>query len=495
MTPRFLDLFAWEWRQAGRAPLLWTILAILCASFMWGAVNTSWLHQAQSLAISQAAKDADVQDAAARALARDFHEPVTPEKGQVAYWQDPTNVAGYSEYFVKSLAAKPHLPASPLAVGVSDLAPSRLEIKLNTPFGFVDTYDFQNPRGLALGRFDLAFAAVFLAPAALILLLCLLATVERDRGMLRLVASQSTGSVAWVSARLLAILAWVLPVINLGLALAMAVAGASLEAAGAIGAAAVLLTAYLLFWAAVAFVVLLWQPAASSALSILAATWAVLTIGAPIALGALLSALDPAPSSVAYVDAQRRVGDAVQAERDAIIARAVAQRPDLTELGRPLSSLDHATRLSFLVPETERRLSALRTAAHAHRLRQHRAAQAAGYVLPALGVEGALARLAGVDAARHLQFELQAQAHQARLRGVVYPLVQAEMLEPPPPEQRATRGILNLDQPPNLPAFAFAEADGPSPAARALGYGLWLSIAAGLIAAAAAARFKAWRVL
>lgn len=494
MSPRFTDLFAWEWRQAGRNPLLWTILAVLAASFVWGAMNTASLHREQTAAIARAADGAKAYDAQTRALTQAFHAPISPGKGLVAYWQDPTNIAGYSEYFIKALATKPHRPASPLAAGVSDLAPTRLEIKLNTPFGFLDTYDFENPRGLALGRFDLAFAAVFLAPVALLLLVCLLGTVERDRGMLRLVASQSVGARAWVGARLLALLAWVLPAAVLSLVLAMALAGAPLAAAGDVAAAAILLVAYLLFWSALAFFVLARQPTAAAALSILSALWAILTIGAPIAVGAALAIADPAPSPVLYVDAQRRTTDAVQAQRDAIIGRAVATRPDLARIVRPAATWDHATRLSFLIPETEQRLAALRNAAETHRDRQSKAAAIAGFVLPSVGMEGALARLAGVDAERHRAFETQARAYQLSLRDHVYPLVQAQLHQPAPPAERATRGILNLDQPLDLPPFAFQEPPG-SATARALAFAGWLCVVAALIAVLAARRADRWRVL
>lgn len=495
MTPRFVDLFVWEWRQAGRAPLLWTILLVLSASFIWGALNTAWLHRDQTASIAQAMSDLSEKEAADRALARHFREPVSADKGPVAYWQDPTNVAGYSEYFVRRIAAKPHLPASPLAAGVSDLAPSRLEIKLNTPFGFSDTYDFQNPRGLSLGRFDLAFAIVFLAPAALILLCCLLGTAEKDRGMLRLVASQSVGAATWVGTRLLAILAWVLPIAALSLVLALALAGVPLAALAAIAAATVLLSAYLLFWGAVAFLVLAVQPTASAALSLLTAIWAVVTIGAPIAIGAALSIVDPAPSPVRFIDAQRRVTDAVQVDRDAIITRAVARKLELHDLGRPIESLDHATRLSFLVPEIERRLAPLRLAADDHRLRQAQAASMVSLALPSIGVEIALARLAGVDTERHSAFEAQARAYQLRLRSQVHPLVQAQMLLPPQPATRATRGSLSLAEPLALPAFAFKEPSGSSPITNALLYGLWLGVAAPVLALIATRRAKTWRIL
>jgi ABC-2 type transport system permease protein len=169
-APAFADLYVWEWRHVGRSPLLWSVVFILLASFTWGAVTTATKHDEQSAALERARADDEsfVTSTAERSVA--YRAKITEGAGQVAYWQDPTNVAGYSEYFVRRHALKPHLPSSPLATGVSDLAPSRLEIKRNTPFGYHDTYDFENPRGLALGRFDFAFAVVVLLPIGMLLL-------------------------------------------------------------------------------------------------------------------------------------------------------------------------------------------------------------------------------------------------------------------------------------------------------------------------------------
>ncbi len=74
----------------------------------------------------------------------------------------------------------PQLPAAFAAVGArggaSDLLPDRQRIKLATLFGSEDAYDFQNPRGLALGRFDLSFVVTNLLPVAIVLLTVLLCT-------------------------------------------------------------------------------------------------------------------------------------------------------------------------------------------------------------------------------------------------------------------------------------------------------------------------------
>lgn len=495
-APAFRDLFAWEWRRVARSPLMWAVLLTLSASFVWGAVNTASLHRAQETAMDRAsAADAKWHADAAR-LARAFHAPVSEGAGQVAYWQDPTNVAGYSEYFVRQPALKHHLPLSPLATGVSDLAPSRLEIKLNTPFGFADTYDFENPRGLALGRFDLAFAIVFLLPIGLLLLFALLVTFERDRDMLRLIAAQATHPRIWIGARVAAILAWTFPVLAVALLVALVAAGVPLGAVvPALGAALLIVILYILFWSGVALIVLARQPGAGAALGSFAAIWALLTIGLPLAVSAVTGLIDPPPSAVHYVDSQRRITDDIQKERDALVAKAMEARPDLRAHADRIGSLDHATRLSFLIPETERRLAPLKGALEDHRARQEELAGWAGFAIPTLGVENALTRLAGTDPGRQRAFEAQARDYQYRLRELVYPLVQSEIAEPPAPEERPTRGRLNLAEPLALPEFVMSDLPPGTRAGAVLPFVAWLALLALLAGALGLSRIREWEVV
>ncbi|MBM0104948.1 DUF3526 domain-containing protein [Steroidobacter sp. S1-65] len=494
-APAFRDLFVWEWRHVGRSPLLWSIVVILLASFCWGALTTAFKHNEQSAALERARADdqALIASTAERAVA--YRAKITEDAGQVAYWQDPTNVAGYSEYFVRRHALKPHLPLSPLATGVSDLAPSRLEIKLNTPFGFNDTYDFENPRGLALGRFDFAFAVVVLLPIGLLLLCALLITFERDRGMLRLVAAQAVGPRRWIGARMAAILAWFVPAVLLAQVVALAIAGVPLgQVAAPLAVSLVLTLLYIFFWSGIALFVLARQPSAGAALGMFGAIWALLIIGLPMAISALVATVDPPPSAVEYVDAQRRVRDEIDAERDALLTQALGARPDLAAHVHRATSLDYATRLSFLVPEIERRLSPQRVAMEDHRVRQERIAFATGFLLPTLGIESAFAALAGTDPERQRRFEQAAREYQQQLRACVYPLVQAEITKPPAPPVRETRGRLNLPEPLDLPEFSMTEASNAERIRNVLPFAFWLALLATVTSIAGWRRADRWQV-
>ena len=489
-APAFTGLLRWELRQVGRSRLLWLVLGVLVLAMVWGARGGADLHRQQDAAIERARHgDAAWMDQV-RERARRYAEPAA---GELPYWQDPTDIAGFSRYFLRTQAYKPHLPLSPLAVGASDLLPARLPVKLETAFGVEPVYDFENPRGLALGRFDLGFVLVYLLPIACILLVGLLATFERDTGMLRLIAAQRVGPRAWLGARIAAIALWLAPVALLGLCVALALAGTDLsDALPELLAAMGLVLAYLGFWLALGFAVVACWPSAAAAISSLVALWALLAIGLPLAGNAAVSAFAPAPSAVTVVDEQRRANDAIAAQRDAIVTAAFRRRADLSVAIERVAGIDYATRLSFLAPELERRLQPLHLRQTQARDRRERASDLIGYLAPPLGLQSALATLAGTDLARHRRFEEQARAYQLRLRAWFYPRIQREIAAPTPRVLTGSYGRMNFRDYDAIPAWSDSHAPVSARIATVAPLALWLSLLAAALTAWALSRLRHW---
>lgn len=379
------------------------------------------------------------------------------------------------------------------AAGISDLAPGRLDVKLNAIFGFNESYDFENPRGLALGRFDLGFALVYLLPIALILLYGLLVTFEQDHGMLRLVAAQSTGPRLWLGARVAAILAWTAPAILVSFLLSLGLAGVSFVTTWPeLLAALLLVAAYILLWTGIAVLVLSPLPGAASALGTLAAIWTAMVIGLPLLGSILTSTLSPRPSGIAYIDARRHITDEIQKDGNAILKRAIAARPDLRHGQSRIDELDHATKLTFLIPETERRLAPFRAAMTAHAGQQAGITVIAGYLVPSFGLESSLATLAGTGDVRHRQFEAQTRAYQMRLRGILFPLVQREIATPTPVSAPATRGRLNLTDRDILPTFVMTDELASVRAVSVLPFAIWLLLLGGVLTTLGLRRAVTW---
>lgn len=489
----FSRLLSWELRHTARSKVLWIVLLLFGASLAWSSLDTAAFHRAQTAAQERtiAAEQAHQRSIGQRREA--YAIPATPSEPEVPYWQDPTSISGLSQYFLFKHAMKPHLPLSLIAAGTSDIAPSRLPIKLNTLFGFDDSYDFENPRGLAIGRFDMAFVLAVLLPVSLILIFGLIVTFERDMGMTRMIAAQSASARSWLAARFAAILAWVLPIIILQLLVAVMVAGVSLgDAPWELLAAISLVSAYVLLWTGICAIILSRFPTSSQALAQLGAVWVVLVAGLPLIWFFAVSAFDPAPSGVGYLNAMRSTNDAVLAQAGKIIQDAFAADDKLRQDIPLIGQMDHATRLTFLVPETERRLSQLRSQFEEHVERQASLSHTAGYLLPVLGLQESLAKLSGTDQARHREFLRQARAYQLDLRRIVYPLVQRESVAPSPFRAPRPRGRFNAPTGDFLPAFTMQDIAAQERSASVMPFSLWMVAAAMALITAALWTTRRW---
>ena len=488
-APAWRDLFAWEWRHIARSRVFWCVTALVVAAFCTGAGAGGSLQRAQHVAQQAQATD----DAAwMHEIARRAHDYARPAAEPAPYWQDPTDVAGLSRYQLRQHAWKPVLPLAALSVGASDLATSRWPVKLDTPFGVEPAYDFEPPRGLAIGRFDLGFAIVAILPVAVIALAGLLGTVERDRGMLRLVASLPVSPLAWLSARAAALAAWLLPMLAVALTAALLVGGADLAAAWPEWLAAIaLVTAYALFWLALAFAVLAAWPGAAGAIGSLLTLWLVVSLALPMLGRVVADVALPAPSRVLYVDAQRRVDDAITASRDVLVADAFRARPDLAAQAGRAADIDYATRQTFLVPVVEARMAPSQERIAANREAREPWSTIVGHVAPSLGLEAALATLAGTDTARQRDYERQVRAYQLQLRNFFWPRVQREIVQPTP-RPAGSYARLNFTDYAAIPAFAPAAEPARERVRAVLPFAAWLMAAAALLVLFAARRLRGW---
>lgn len=489
MSVGFWSLLRWDLRHLSRQPVLWIALALLGAAMAFGTHNGAALHRAQAQAqMREQADDARwlaSTEAKAASYARQASTPLP-------YWQDPTDVAGFSRYFLRQHAIKPHVSISILAVGQSDVLPSRLPLKLETPFAIAPVYDFEHPRGLALGRFDLGFVIAHVLPIVVMLVMVLLATFERDTGVLRLVAAQQVRPQIWLAARIGAIGAWLLLAVALLVPASLAFAGVDIvQAWPDVGTSLVLVLAYAAFWMTTSAVVVASWPRAAGALGVLVALWAVLGIAAPIAGRSITDAWVPPPSGVAMIDLQRRTADAIEARRDVLVSDAFRARPDLAGHLERIGDIDYSTRMTLLTPIIEARLAPLHRQQSQARATRDRLSDVAGYLLPPLGIESALSTLAGTDVARHREFEVQTRAHQQRLRAWFYARVQGQITAPTP-RPAGSYARMNFTEFDAIPSFQWREPSNSVRLRAGVAMTIWLLVVSMLLACVAWIRARRW---
>jgi len=483
-------MIGYECRRVARWPMVWAILALLLGAGTWGARNAARLHrdQAADIARMTEAEAAWYEDIRARAAR--YGQPSTEE---VPYWQDPTGASGFSRYFLRRFAAKPHLPLSTLAVGQSDLQPFAVPLRLETLFGGDRVYDFEPPRALATGIFDLSFVLLFVAPLCLGIAVAVVGAQERDQGILPLVASQPVRAAHWWSVRLGALAVVLVPGVVVCVLAALAAAGAPIVAAWPeTVAATMLVAAQTLFWIAVAGWCVARGHGAVATASTVVGIWLVLTIALPLAGSLALRAVASPPSPVTDVDELRRITDDVQGEADEIVRRGLIAHfgPDAAVIdpGR----LDYATRLVLITQEMERRLQHQEVRRQEYRRAASLVARAIWWLSPPVAFQTALTDLAGTGTARHHVFLDQVRAFQLELRDFMYPRVLAQLRSGPSRSCEGCPGRLTFLDYEAIPSFAMGDLPTARRVAAAVSTASWLALVVAAIAVAGVGRGAAW---
>jgi ABC-2 type transport system permease protein len=486
----FGRLLSYDLRQVGRSRAVWLILAGVVVAGIAGVHNTAVLHDEQ--------RDDALEIAAAEgAWYDDIHDRVRryrqPSSTVLPYWQDPTDAAGFSRYFLRRHAIKPHLPLSALAVGHSDLQPYVVPVRLEGLFGGDPVYDYEPPRALALGTFDLAFALVWLLPLGVAPIVAFAGSYERDRGILPMVAAQPLAPSRWCAARGAAIAMLVVPTICAGVLVALAGSGVSIqESALELSAVMALVAAQCLLWIALGLALVARGADSMTTLASLVVGWILLTVGLPLGGSTLVATWHPVPPHAWYVDELREVTAAVEAQRDTIVSAALAAHRGTEPAPIDSSSYDYSTRLVTLTPEIERRLQHHFDARERHARALATLERAMTWISPQVAFQDALEQLAGTSTERHRRFTAEVRGFQLQLRGFMYPRILRQAAWPAPASCQGCAARLNFLDFDRIPVFSFSEVSRAQRAAAALRSASWL-IGLALAAVWCARRFsRSW---
>lgn len=485
-------LLRYELRRVVRAPIVWVLLALLFAAATWGTVNTARLHRDQAADLTRMAHQESVwyADVEARAIRYAQPSPVS-----VPYWQDPTGASGFSRYFLKRFAAKPHLPLSVLAVGQSDLQPFAVPVRLETLFGGDRVHDFEPPRALATGFFDLGFVLVFVLPLCVGAVAATMGAQERDDGVLALVSAQPVSPVRWWAARLGALAAVLVPGTVLGAVVALVIAGAPIVTAWPETLATmVLVAAHVLLWLAVPAACLVRGQGAVGTASTVTAVWLALTLVMPLSGALAVRLLFPPPSPIADVRELRRTVDAVQREANAVVARRLVATLGPRVHAIDPTALDYSTRLVLITPEMEERLAMQEERRRAHMQSAGTAASLLAWLSPQLAFQTALTDLAGTGIARHARFLEAVRAYQLELRNFMYPRVLRSAQVPGHRACDGCPGRLTFTDYAAIPRFTMPEPSVESNRMAALSTAAWLLVLAAVITGVSLGR-ASWAIV
>lgn len=346
---------------------------------------------------------------------------IQPKQAQdiaaVAQWagktQDPGNAAYYSFHATWDAPA----PLAFVALGLRDVAPYILRVRaLGLEAQLYDGEAF-NPELALPGRFDFAFVLVYLTPLFVIALFHDLVSVEREAGRLRMLdALAGAGLHLWARRVLLRG-----GLLFLALALPVTI-GAILSHVQLLPLLAVLglVALYLAFWIGVTLLVgrLRWSSVTNAAT--LAGLWLLLTLLLPTIAHVAINRAIPVGQGVELTLAQREaVNRAWDIPREQTMQAFYAGHPEWKD-SPPLGHAFH-WKWYFAFHQVGDESVAPKANAYRHGIEaRDAAARSVGWLLPSVGVQALLARLADTDMQAQLAYQDRIRTFHARLRAYYY---------------------------------------------------------------------------
>jgi ABC-2 type transport system permease protein len=410
----FGTIFRWEIRALRRDPACWAVMAFAVVAMVFAMFNGArWLAHIDAVAAAAGARDVSARVEAREQAAR------IDTKAEPAPFitRDPRSAFGYANGLMAHYAVLPPTPLAALTAGQSDLLPSILPLAPANLPSLTGGSEPENPHRLLIGRFDAAFAVIFLLPLVIIALMYALLTGERERGTLALLLAQPVTLRSLFAAKLVPRVLIILGLLGLLAALFILTMpdGAGMRLALWLAVA----LSYTALWFALAAAVVSRRGSSATHAVTLAALWLVLGMLLPAGINLAVKTLAPMPSRIELILALRAATDAAAAERSKLMGAFYEDHPELASAGSPTG--DFVTLQLVTSQRVEHDLAPILTRYQNQLAHQQSLLDKLQFLSPALVAETALADSAGTGLPRQHLFFAQALAHHAELRAFFDP--------------------------------------------------------------------------
>lgn len=338
----------------------------------------------------------------------------------ISDWVSHDKDAGNAAYYTFHTTWDPPSSLAFAALGARDVSPFVLRVRALGLEAQLYEGEIGNPEALLPGRFDFAFVLVYLAPLFAILLFHDLRSGEREAGRLRSLEAAAGNEVRLWGARVAIRLAALFLALALPFAAGAAVSGVS---AWKIGAVLSLVLGYVAFWTVLCLVVGRVTRGSMANAMTLAATWLVLTIVAPAVGHVAINAAVPLRQGMELSLQQRSaVHGAWDIPKAQTMQAFFKTHPEWAGTA-PVTTPFHWKWYFAFHQVGDQSVAGMARAYHDGILARATLSERIGLLLPGVGVQLALHRLADTDPAAQMAYQDRVRAFHGELRRFYYPYV------------------------------------------------------------------------
>lgn len=338
----------------------------------------------------------------------------------IAKWVSKEGDAGNAAYYTFHATWDAPSPLAFAAIGQRDIAPYILRVRALGLEG--QLYESENYNAeLALpGRFDWAFVLTYLAPLFLIVLLHDLKSGEREAGRMGLLSAMARRESALWRRRIALRLGLLFAALILPFLMGAIISGTS---AMQIGAVLLMTAAYLVFWMLVAMLIWRWQLSSVANAAALAASWLVLTLILPALAHLAINTAIPVGQGVELTLAQREaVHDGWDKPKDKTMQAFFKAHPEWKDT-KPVEGGFHWKWYYAFQHVGDLAVSDKAQSYRKGLEARDRWTQRTGILLPAVGAQTLIHRIAGTDLTAQLSYQDRIRGFHKRLREFYYPYV------------------------------------------------------------------------
>ncbi|MCI0599628.1 MAG: ABC transporter permease subunit, partial [Beijerinckiaceae bacterium] len=174
-----------EWGRLRRDRVFWLAMALGCLALWYGLANGAAWMRFQQQAIGRAGVIAEEHIAAAKTKAAALAGKSEKER-EGAYYYDPSVAMVFESEYLHLYDCLPPSPLALVSVGQSDLLAFCIRVRVGPWPEFSVHGEWENPLRLLLGRFDCAFAVIYLLPLLALMTSFDLLAREKELGTLPL---------------------------------------------------------------------------------------------------------------------------------------------------------------------------------------------------------------------------------------------------------------------------------------------------------------------
>lgn len=330
----------------------------------------------------------------------------------------PDGEAGSAAYYTFLLTADRPGPLAFLALGQRDVQPFVLRINALGIQAQLYGSEAINPELALPGVFDFAFVLIYLAPLVVIALGHDMVSGEREAGRLRLLQSMP-GASAWLWGRRVG-LRYGLVLVALVAPPLVACVIVSAPLPGVIGIVGVT-ALYFAFWFGLSMVVGARNMASATHAAALVGCWILITLVAPTLANAAIARAVPVAKGVDLTLAQREsVHHAWDIPKDATFTRFFVNHPEWRETP-PVTGRFHWKWYYAMHQVGDEAVAGQVADYRAHLMARQDLTEKVGWVLPSVGAQLLLHRIADTDLVAQLSYQDSIAMFHERLRRFLYP--------------------------------------------------------------------------